>query len=96
MPSRDPAAAYLLAPIPAPDPVDEVRYERDNDIETMTLRAGRWFVKWPYTITDCYSVRWKKVSLFRSVPIRFLDPEKLERKRRDMFGPAYEELVRHA
>ena len=91
-----PSMADLLAPIPLPDPVDEIRYERgDNEDETMILRSGRWFVKWPYTLTDCYVVRYVKVSLFRSKPVRVLSPEKLEMKRREMFGYAYEELVRH-
>lgn len=87
--------AELLAPIPPPAPVDEVRYDRDMDIETMTLRARRWFVRWPYTITDCYSVGYIKRSLFQAAtPVRYLDPEKLEAKRREMFGYAYEELLR--
>lgn len=87
--------ADLLAPIPLPDPVDEIRYESDgNETETMILRADRTFVKWPYTTTDCYVVRYRKVSLFRSKPVRVLDSGLLEIKRREMFGRAYEELVR--
>lgn len=87
--------ADLLAPIPLPGPVDEIRYEYEDDTETMILRAGRWFTKWPYTITDCYSVGYVKTSLFSSKLVRYLDRVKLEAKRREMFGYAYEELVRH-
>jgi len=86
----------LLAPIPLPDPVDEIRYERgDNEEETMILRSGQWFVKWSYTLADCYVVKDYKVSLFRSKQVRILSPEKLKAKRQEMFGYAYEELVRH-
>jgi hypothetical protein len=84
----------LLAAIPPPSPVDEIRYERAGEVETMTLRAGRWFVKWPYTLTDCYVVRHIRVSLFSSKAVRVLSPEKLEAKRREMFRHAYEEFVR--
>ena len=87
--------ADLLAPIPLPEPVDEIRYEQVDETETMILRAGRWFVKWPYTTTDCYVVKYIRLSLFRSKPVRVLDPHLLEEKRREMFGYAYEELVRH-
>lgn len=87
--------ADLLAPIPPPEPVDEIRYERGDEVETMILRAGRLFVKWPYTITDCYVVEYIRLSLFRSKPVRVLSPDLLEAKRREMFGCAYEELVRH-
>jgi hypothetical protein len=87
--------ADLLKPLPLPHPVEEVRYERENEIETMTLRAGRMFVRWPYTITDCYSVGYVKRSLFSaSKPVRYLDDRKLEPKRKEMFSYAYEELTR--
>jgi hypothetical protein len=85
-----------LAPIPLPEPVDEIRYERGEEMETMILRAGCWFIKWPYTITDCYAVRYIRLSPLRSKPVRVLDPRKLEEKRREMFGYAYRELVREA
>jgi hypothetical protein len=85
----------LLAPIPLPDLVDEVQYSRTDDIETMTLRAGRLFSRWPYTITDCYSVGYVKRSLFSApVPVRYLDDKKLEPKRKEMFGHAYDALIR--
>lgn len=77
-----------------PAPVDEICFDRDDEIETMLLRAGRRFVKWPYTITDCYVVRYRRVSLFRSEPVRVLDDAKLEIKRREMFRHAYDELTR--
>jgi hypothetical protein len=88
--------ADLLAPIPLPEPVDEIRYDRGKpEEETMRLRAGRWFVNRPYTITDCYSVVYVKRSLFsRPKAVRYLDRGKLEAKRREMFRYAYAELVR--
>jgi hypothetical protein len=87
--------ADMLKPIPPPSPVEEVRYDREGAIETMTLRAGRWFVRWPYTITDCYSVGYVKRSLFSApTAVRYLDDRKLEPKRKEMFGYAYEELTR--
>jgi hypothetical protein len=87
----------LLNPIPLPEPVEEVRFEQDysNDqIEILFLRSGNMFVKWPYTITDCYEVRYISTGFLKYKAITVISSEKLERKRREMFEHAYNELIR--
>lgn len=88
--SRD--AAIALEPFPLPKPVDDLKFSETGDIETMTARAGDLMTTERYTVPFkiVYAPRQSPFGAGR--PLRVIDVEELEEKRRQAFGRAYRRL----